>query len=182
MATIVLSPGAWISTSFYQDFANIFMASGHPVHFAPYPSLNPADPKTADCKHDADAISKILRPLVEDQGRDVVLVMHSYAGMPAAAAASGLSKTKRMKEAKKGGIIGLVFIAAFLVPEGLTCAGLQGGKLPHWIIQDKVSETYSTDTRHTPHTTHRLFPSHLFSSLVIFSSFLWLFFSSFIIH
>ena len=64
--------------------------------------------------------------------------MHSYAGIPGAAAATGLARSQRVKEGKLGGIIGLVFIAAFLVPEGMSCSGLQGGNLPSWILLDKV--------------------------------------------
>ncbi|GFF44459.1 hypothetical protein IFM58399_07298 [Aspergillus lentulus] len=137
MATIVFVPGAWITPDFYQPFLDALTKAGYPVRYAGYPSLDPADPTSADCKADSDAIASVIRPLVEDEARDVLLVMHSYAGMPGAAAAKGLAKTERMQQGKSGGIVGMVFIAAFLVPEGLSCAGLQGGYLPPWILLDK---------------------------------------------
>ncbi|RHZ46612.1 uncharacterized protein CDV56_104529 [Aspergillus thermomutatus] len=137
MTTIVLVPGAWISPAFYRPFLKALTTAGYPVRYAEYPSLDPADPTSADCKADSEAIASVIRPLVEDEGRDVLLVMHSYAGMPGAAAAMGLAKTERRQQGKSGGIIGMVFIAAFLVPEGLSCAGLQGGNLPPWILLDK---------------------------------------------
>ena len=46
-----------------------------------------------------------------------MLVMHSYSGGPGAMAASGLSIAERHEAGRKGGIIGLVFIAAFLAGE-----------------------------------------------------------------
>lgn len=138
MTTIVFVPGAWLSPAFYQPFLKALTTAGYPVRYAEYPSLDPADPATADCKADSDAIASAIRPLVEDEGRDVLLVMHSYAGMPGAAAAMGLAKTERMQQGRSGGIIGMVFIAAFVVPEGLSCAGLQGGNLPPWVLLDKV--------------------------------------------
>ncbi|RHZ49051.1 alpha/beta hydrolase [Aspergillus thermomutatus] len=140
MATIVFVPGAWITPDFYQPFLDALTKAGYPVRYAGYPSLDPADPTSADCKADSDAITSVIRPLVEDEGRDVLLLMHSYAGMPGAAAAKGLAKTERMQQGKSGGIVGMVFIAAFLVPEGLSCAGLQGGNLPPWILLDKPYE------------------------------------------
>lgn len=75
---------------------------------------------------------------MEDEGKDVVLFMHSYGGMPGAAAATGLAKSQRAQEGKAGGVIGLLFLGAFLVPEGLSYAGLQGGNLPPWILVDQV--------------------------------------------
>jgi hypothetical protein len=137
MTTLAFSPGAWMTKALYEPFLEALKTNRFPVHYADYPSLDPYNPLTADCKSDADFIQQNLRPLIE-QGQDVVLVMHSYAGMPAAAAAVGLSKLERKKEGKSGGIIGLIFIGAFIVAEGLSCAGLQGGNLPPWILLDRV--------------------------------------------
>jgi hypothetical protein len=144
MTTIVFVPGAWITPAFYQPFLETLTKAGYPVRSAGYPSLDPVDPTSADCKADSDTIASVIRPIVEDEGRDVLLVMHSYAGMPGPAAAKGLSKTERMQQGKSGGIVGMVFIAAFLVPEGLSCAGLQGGRLPPWILLDKVQPLFPT--------------------------------------
>ncbi|KAJ0419320.1 Alpha/beta hydrolase fold-1 [Aspergillus carlsbadensis] len=135
--TIVLVPGAWLTPSFYEPFLNAISETRHPVHCAEYPSLDPADPTTADCKSDADVIAQTLHHLIEDEGRDILLVLHSYAGMPGAAAARGLSKSERVRQGKSGGVVGMVFIAAFIVPEGVSCSGLQGGNLPSWILLDK---------------------------------------------
>ncbi|KAH8432797.1 alpha/beta hydrolase [Aspergillus melleus] len=144
MTTIVLVPGAWITPSFYQPFSDALTSAGFPVHHASYPSLSPTDPSVADCETDTEAIAKTLRFLVEEEGKDVAVLMHSYAGMPGAAAATGLSKSQRSQHGKPGGIVGLIFIGAFVVPEGLSCAGLQGGNLPPWILLDKPSRDLNT--------------------------------------
>lgn len=139
MATLVFIPGAWITRELYQPFLDACSVAGYPVHYAGYPSIDPADPTVADCKTDTDVIRKTLHRLVEEEGKDIFLMMHSYAGMPGAAAALGLAKSQRTQQGKRGGVIGMIFIAAFLVPEGVSCAGLQGGNLPAWILLDKVS-------------------------------------------
>jgi hypothetical protein len=43
-----------------------------------------------------------------------MLVAHSYGGCPVGAAANGLSKVERAAASKPGGILGLIFIAAFI--------------------------------------------------------------------
>jgi hypothetical protein len=134
--TIVLVPGAWLTPAFYEPFLNAVSKAGHAVHCAEYPSLDPVDPTTADCKSDADAIAETLHCLIKDEGRDILLVLYSYAGMLGAAAARGLSKAERVKQGKSGGVVRMVFIAAFIVPEwGLE---LHGGSLPDWVLLDKV--------------------------------------------
>jgi len=62
----------------------------------------------------------------------------AMAGMPTAVAAVGLSKPERQKKGKSGGIIGFFFARALIVAEGLSCAGLQGGNMPPWILLDGV--------------------------------------------
>ncbi|RAL08853.1 uncharacterized protein BO97DRAFT_408097 [Aspergillus homomorphus CBS 101889] len=139
MTTVVLIPGAWLKPEFYQPFLIALNQAGYRTHLAGYPSLDPSNPATADCQADSDAIHQELRTLVEDEGQDLVLFMHSYAGMPGASAARGLSKVERQQQGKAGGILGLIFLAAFLVPEGVSCAGFQGGDLPPWILLDNPS-------------------------------------------
>lgn len=139
MTTILFVPGAWITPVAYQPFLQTLSGAGYDTRFAAYPSLDPKDPTVQDVEADTKAIASTLKPLVEEEGKDVLIILHSYAGMPGAAAATHLSKTQRAKEGKAGGVIGLLFIGAFVVPEGLSCAGLQGGNLPPWILLDNVS-------------------------------------------
>ena len=140
MTTILVVPGAWITKAFYEPFLHALTVAGYDVHYAGYPSLDPKDPTRSDCQADTEAITAVLRPLVENEGKDVLLFLHSYAGMPGAAAATGLAKSQRTQSGQAGGVIGLLFLGAFVVPEGLSCADLQGGHLPPWIVQDQVKK------------------------------------------
>ncbi|BAE59602.1 unnamed protein product [Aspergillus oryzae RIB40] len=137
--TVVFVPGAWLVPEFYRPFLEAVQAAGFPTYTAELPSLDPVDPTATDCATDAASIRRLVFSLVEDEGRDVVLVMHSYASMPGGAAAVGLSKSERVQQEKKGGVLGLVCMGAFLVPEGVSCAGTQGGNLPPWILLDQPS-------------------------------------------
>lgn len=133
---IIFLPGAWLPRTTYASFLLGLEQAGYPVCYVSYPSCNSA---SADCQQDATAIrDQAIKPLIEDQGKDIVFLMHSYASMPGASAARGFSKTDRKRNDQAGGIVALICIGAFLVPEGLSCAGLQGGKLPDWILLEQV--------------------------------------------
>jgi microsomal dipeptidase-like Zn-dependent dipeptidase len=51
-----------------------------------------------------------------------VVVAHSYGGIPATEALRNLSKSEISKKGGAGGVIRLVYIAAFMVGEGKSCA------------------------------------------------------------
>lgn len=143
MPIILLIPGAWLPPACYSTFVKALNEAGYITHVRTYPSLNPAEPSTASCAADADYIRRYLELLVEREEKDVVLIMHSYAGMPGAAAARGFAKPQRLERGRSGGVLGLVFVAAFLVPEGMSCAGSMGGSLPPWISENVVSLFHS---------------------------------------
>ncbi|KAK4948622.1 hypothetical protein LTR10_012626 [Elasticomyces elasticus] len=75
------------------------------------------DPPIYDMTEDVESVKKAITEVVED-GRDVVLVMHSYGGMPGAQAVKGLGKKERADKGLPGGVVRLVFLAAFVFPEG----------------------------------------------------------------
>ena len=134
-----------MSLAAYSHFLKELSTAGYATSADAYPSIDPLDPWTADCAADAAHIlNNSIIPLIEQDGRDIVLLMHSYASMPGIAAAKGYSKSQRALEGKKGGVVGLICMSAFLVPEGVSCAGTQGGKLPSWILLDNVSIVYAS--------------------------------------
>ena len=137
--TILLVPGAWFPPSAYNAFSQAVRIAGYPIKSAPYPSLDPKDPMHADAASDTNFIREnFLLPLVDIEEKDVVVVMHSYGGIPGSGAARGLAKEIRKQEGRKGGVIGLVHSSGFVLPEGLSCADGQGGSLPTWIREDDV--------------------------------------------
>ncbi|KAL8963663.1 MAG: hypothetical protein Q9193_000107 [Seirophora villosa] len=68
-------------------------------------------------------------------GKEVVVIMHSYSGGPGAVAAKDLSIAARRAAGRPGGIIGLIFISAFLAEEGQSLVSGSGGVLAPWVIQ-----------------------------------------------
>ena len=142
--TILMIPGAWLSSSTYQPLLDVLEKAGFPTVYSRLTSLNPSDPPTTSIAADAAIIRRdALLPLVEDQGKEVILVMHSYGGLPGGAAAVGLGVRERRREGKKGGVLGLIPITAFIIPEDTSLADGLGGRLPNWVLRDNVSHQSS---------------------------------------
>ena len=79
---------------------------------------------------------EVLHPLILEQGKFVVLYLHSYAGFPGSAAIGGLSKEERVAKGEKGGVIGLIYQCAFIPHEGDALIKMLGGSYPEWQAPD----------------------------------------------
>ena len=127
--TIVIVPGAWHPGSCFEIFLRHLHQAGHAAFVATLPSVDPVDASTADCASDARFIrEKYLLPVIDGTGGDVLVVAFSYGGIPASGSVTGLDKTSRAKQGRTGGVVGLVLISAFVVPEG-KCL-VQGRRAP----------------------------------------------------
>lgn len=112
-----------------------FAAEAHTLRSVGNPAAGVAD--------DAAHMLAVMRPLL-DAGKDVVLVAHSYAGFPATSAISGLDKrSRRAKNGSQtagGGVLGIIFLAAFVPVQGDSIYGLIGETwLPWQTPQVRVS-------------------------------------------
>ena len=140
--TFVIVHGAWHPLSCYSTLVNSLQATGYPAMTISYPSLNTGDPFTATCAADSDSIRQQLISVMEkDGGKNIVVIAHSYGGVPGSAGARGLGKSTRMKEGKAGGVIGLICMCAILVPEGTSLKEFLGGNAS-FQVEDQVSVAF----------------------------------------
>lgn len=131
--TFVLIPGAWHSPSHFSHITARLHEAGYRTESLNLPSVGAQEPKKIEAATDVAFIrEQMLLPLLGD-GKDVVLVMHSYGGIPGGAAAKGLSQSERKSQGLPGGVIGLVFLAAFLAREGDTLVSVLGERPHPWI-------------------------------------------------
>ena len=134
--TVVLVPGAWHTPEHYSELIALLKAAGYDTVTAKNPSCDSSTPDKQTVAADTTAIRNDLLVPQIDAGKDVILIMHSYGGCPGSAAAKGLSKAELSAAGKKGGIVGLVFIAAFLAQEGDSLLSkLPGNQFDPWVIQ-----------------------------------------------
>jgi pimeloyl-ACP methyl ester carboxylesterase len=81
--------------------------------------LGPPDEGYPQGEQDAEVILSVLKPLVEEQGKTVILLGHSAGGWTATQAAKKEFQAKeRAKQGLTGGIIGILYVGAFIIPVG----------------------------------------------------------------
>ncbi|PGH13131.1 hypothetical protein AJ79_03838 [Helicocarpus griseus UAMH5409] len=124
--SIVYLPGAWHGPDTFDEVAAQLGKRGYEVHCLHLPTAG-LDPKSTPVD-DVALIQKTSRALA-DQGKYVTLVMHSYGGFVGSESVRGLSKKDRLAQGKPGGIINLVYIAAFPGVEG----ELLVDPIPDWV-------------------------------------------------
>ena len=112
---------------------SVLEAQGYPTVCPTLPSID-ASPPTVDLPDDAKLIRSQLQRLVEDERKEVVVVVHSYGGVVGSEAVTQeLGAEQRGRQGLDGGVIRLLYICAFVVPVGHSLAGAVGGTLPPWI-------------------------------------------------
>lgn len=131
---VLLVPGAWHAPDHYSQLLDGLKHEGFETVSQRNPSCDSTNPHETSSAGDASAIRQLIVSQI-DKGYDVVVAMHSYGGCPGAAAAYGLSKTERQAAGRQGGVIGLIFICAFVANEGDSLIGkLPGGVRTEWMI------------------------------------------------
>lgn len=113
--TIVFAPGAWHQPSCFDRIRQSLHGRGYSTDAVSYPSVGFQPNSTLS--DDATALRGVLEKVVST-GKEVVLVLHSYGGMVGSNAVDGLGVHERAQQRKKGGVIMVVFMAAFAVPKG----------------------------------------------------------------
>lgn len=128
--SILLIPGAFGLPEFYDDVVNGVSSNGYEIKALHLPSVGlstgPRDGPPPTMYNDAAFIAREVSVLA-DQGRDVILVAHSYGGVPATESVKGLSKEKRQEEGKKGGIVRLSYLTALVPALGTPAMGVLAG-------------------------------------------------------
>jgi len=142
---IVFVPGAWHPPACFEPVTERLEAAGYQTKGVNLASVGAPVP-LQDFQPDVEAIQLAMKPFI-DEGKDVLLVVHSYGGVVGNEAVRGLDKASREKVGKKGGVSHIYFCCAFALPEGVSLMdALQGKPLP-WF---QISEDGQTVTPATP--------------------------------
>jgi pimeloyl-ACP methyl ester carboxylesterase len=151
--TIVFFAGAFADPSCFDNLATLFKDHGYATAYAQVLSLNPSKPEEVTAARDAEHTrNEIILPLLEE-GKDVIIFTHSYGGIVGGAAAAGLSKSSRASQGKKGGVIGLLYLAGNIVHEGKTLLEAVGGAYPPFIKENTVSKIELHVSNEADHST-----------------------------
>ena len=108
---IVFIHGAWSPPSSYARFTDLLESRGFTVHIPELSSLNGSRPPTSNLATDTAQIREFVTDLV-DEGRSIIVLMHSYGGHVGTNALTGLGIEARRQNNLPGGIERLVYICA----------------------------------------------------------------------
>ncbi|EAT78530.2 hypothetical protein SNOG_13905 [Parastagonospora nodorum SN15] len=138
---IVIVPGGAQNPAHYGYLSHLLLLAGYPVYSALLPSVGTEGKVTID--DDAAYIrDRMLLPILDYEEHDVILLMHSYGGIPGSAAANGLSKTERSAQGKNTSVIGQIYFAAILAKggDGGNLLDPLGGQYPPHITPDTLQK------------------------------------------
>lgn len=115
---LVFVPGFWEGVSVFDFIRNeLENAHGYNTVAISLASTGTASPGNPGLKDDVRGIRSAIEPLVQD-GKELLLVLHSAGGFLGAEAIKGLSVKERAEEGKNGGVKMIVFLAAGVWHEG----------------------------------------------------------------
>jgi hypothetical protein len=132
--TVLLVHGSWHKPIHYQRQIDALEDAGFPASCPLQPSVGKAPP--IGLKEDAQMIRDELSKLIEAEGKDVVVIAHSYGGVVTAEAVdTKFSKSQRAAAGQHGGVIQLLYVCAFVLPVGESLASAFGNpeKVPDFI-------------------------------------------------
>ncbi|KAI1114334.1 Alpha/beta hydrolase fold-1 [Nemania sp. NC0429] len=114
--TFVLLHGAWHSPKCWQRLITELEKAGCTTIAPSLPSCG-SIPPTADWEGDIQVIRETISKLLDQGHQDIVVVMHSFSGMTGGTALHELDKDARLRAGLQGGVVRLIYICAFIVPE-----------------------------------------------------------------
>lgn len=130
---LAIVPAAWHAPVHYSAYIHQLRSAGYATVTERLPSCGSPNPRAQSVAVDAAFIrERLLMPAIS-AGKEVVVIMHSYSGGPGAMAAEGLSVAERHAAGQVGGVVGLIFISAFIAEEGQTL--VSGGGFAPWVIE-----------------------------------------------
>ncbi|KAF1843463.1 alpha/beta-hydrolase [Cucurbitaria berberidis CBS 394.84] len=140
---LVLVPGSFAYSALYEPLITPLRAKGLIIH-ALDPPCFPASYKkgtpSPSMYDDAAFINAFVTKLAEE-GKDIVLLAHSYGGTPATESLKGVTKKEREAQGKKGGVVRVAYLTAIVPKIGehlaqVISAAAQGGAPPIEIDED----------------------------------------------
>lgn len=132
----VIVPGVSHTPIFFQSVVDLLNRRGYQAKTVAYPTVG-YNVSGTTYNDEVKSIQDAVAHYVENQHTDVILVCHSYGGWPGSRAVKGWDKTTREQLGLQNGIIELVFLAAFLIPDNAPMAAFS--VLPDWLSNNVSS-------------------------------------------
>ncbi|KAL4911297.1 hypothetical protein BDW74DRAFT_172763 [Aspergillus multicolor] len=139
--TLILAPGSWYPASAFDPLASLLNAQGYTTKSVSWPSVSERASSVTSLSEDIEALQALIKPEVE-AGRDIVVIAHSWAGLPVN---SGVGEFIKQQGSEKGGVVKLLFISAFVPEVGHSLVSTFGGEA-EWYVKDESNKTIFPST------------------------------------
>lgn len=130
--TLIFCPGAWYPPTAFNPL--IERLPDYISHTIAFPSIQQAS-TVKDLQPDINALRSIVQREC-DQGYEVIIISHSWSGLPVSSALDGLSQRQRQQTGQEGGVVKLIYMCAFIPDIGQSLLQAFGGQQPDWYIRD----------------------------------------------
>jgi hypothetical protein len=97
-------------------------------------------PAEATLEGDTKVIRSELASLA-DAGHAITIICHSYGGVLASNSVDGFLRTQREAAGKPGGVVHVVYMAAFIIAPGTALGDSFGGNIPDWLQLNEANGT-----------------------------------------
>jgi pimeloyl-ACP methyl ester carboxylesterase len=140
--SVLLVPGSFSNPDLYYTAQDLSLARGIDLHVMALPSVrvdlndNRTPPSMYD---DAAAIAEEIEKL-SDAGQDVIVISHSYAGVPMTQATVGLGKESRKRQGKTAGLVGVAYMTSLVPDIGQNTTSLLADIGPEHALHTTVDE------------------------------------------
>lgn len=140
---IVVIPGAACPVVFYNDLVSSLKQHGHEAethNLRSYSDDATSEPKglAEDAAYFHDKIEALV-----DEGKDVVVVGHSYGGLVTTDATHGLSKAERQGSGKRGGVVRIIYLTCIVGAVGSSSTETTLDRLPKYSFMEPADEVCS---------------------------------------
>lgn len=146
---IVVIPGGACPVVFYHDLVSSLKKHGYEAETHNLRSYtdNPKHSEPQGLAEDAAYLHAKIEALAA-QGKDVVVVGHSYGGLVTTDAAHGLSKAERAQAGKRGGVVRIIYLSCIVGAVGSSSAETCADRLPNFDFLEPADEV-CVSTLHT---------------------------------
>ncbi|KAK4497638.1 hypothetical protein PRZ48_010291 [Zasmidium cellare] len=136
--TLIIAHGAFQTQYHYQPFIHA-IHNQQPTTFdrvlVPQQSSSGPSPPPNPFEADVELLHETVRnELLE--GRDVLLVCHSYGGIPGCEALADLPEKPLSKDGRLGRVLGIVFVSSFVAEAGQSLVTSKMGGRAEWVKTD----------------------------------------------
>ncbi|KAJ3550350.1 hypothetical protein NM208_g27 [Fusarium decemcellulare] len=141
MSVVVIVPGSFAPAKHYNSYVQNLAQHGIEAVVVDTPSVGRREGlPPATMSDDVNEIVKVVEGLLDD-GKDVVIITHSYGGIPGTQSLEKLSRKQRSATGKTGGVDKIIYLASVVLQPGTANLDLFGPNLPDFLT---VNDDYMT--------------------------------------